>query len=129
MDSKMEEIKDQNTVGEAEETTTENPTQENAPDMSVKERVEEKTADSSKGRKKVLMGTVVSNKTDKTIVVSVIRQVAHPLYKKYYKQTNKFMAHDPNNDCNKGDKVRIKECRPLSARKRFELVEIIERAK
>ncbi|MFP4527559.1 MAG: 30S ribosomal protein S17 [Candidatus Kapaibacterium sp.] len=77
----------------------------------------------------MLMGVVVSNKADKTIVVNVERQVAHPLYKKYYKRSNKFMAHDAENSCNQGDVVRIKECRPLSARKRFELVEIVERAK
>lgn len=128
----MEEIKDQNTGGEAEETTTatKEPTRaEDAQDMSVKERVEEEAPESSRGRKKVLTGTVVSEKTDKTIVVNVVKQIAHPLYKKYYKRSKTFMAHDPENTCNRGDKVRIKECRPLSARKRFELVEIIERAK
>jgi len=79
--------------------------------------------------KRILTGKVASNKSDKTIVVKIERQVAHPIYKKYYKQSKKMMANDPNNDCNIGDTVRIKECRPLSARKRWELVEILERAK
>lgn len=80
-------------------------------------------------RKKIFVGKVTSDKPDKTIVVSVERQVAHPLYKKYYKKRKKFMAHDPINDCKEGDTVKIRECRPLSAGKRWELVEIIERAK
>jgi len=79
--------------------------------------------------KKILQGKVVSNKPDKSIVIKVERQVSHPIYKKYYKKTKKFMAHDENNDCNIGDVVKIKECRPLSARKCWELVEIVERAK
>ena len=81
------------------------------------------------GRKKVRTGKVVSNKADKTIVVTLERQVAHPIYKRYYKQTKKVMAHDENNDCNIGDTVKVVESRPLSARKRWALVEIIERAK
>jgi len=81
------------------------------------------------GNKRILTGVVVSNKADKTIVIAVVRQVAHPLYKKYFKRTNKFMAHDELNECKIGDKVKVKESRPLSARKRWELVEIIERAK
>lgn len=79
--------------------------------------------------KRVLTGKVVSNKADKTIVIAVERQVAHPLYKKYYKVTTRFMAHDEANECKVGDKVKVKESRPLSARKRWTLVEIIERAK
>jgi len=82
-----------------------------------------------KAIKRVLQGKVVSNKLDKSIVIKVERQVSHPIYKKYYKKTNKFMAHDEKNDCNIGDTVRIRECRPLSARKCWELVEIVERAK
>jgi small subunit ribosomal protein S17 len=85
--------------------------------------------DTGKSHKRILQGKVTSNKPDKTIIVAIERQVAHPLYKKYYKRTNKFMAHDPENSCNTGDTVRIKESRPLSAKKRWELVEIIERAK
>ena len=70
-----------------------------------------------------------SSKTDKTIVVAVETQVMHPLYKKYYKVTKKVMAHDEENTCNTGDTVKIKECRPLSARKRWILDTIVERAK
>lgn len=80
-------------------------------------------------RRKVRVGKVVSNKMDKTIVVAVERQVAHPLYKKYFKKTKKFHAHDNENACNIGDVVRIMETRPLSKTKRWRLVEIIERAR
>jgi small subunit ribosomal protein S17 len=81
-------------------------------------------------KRKVKIGKVVSaKKMDKTITVAVERQVAHPLYKKYFKKTKKFMAHDADNSCNEGDIVRIMETRPLSARKRWRLVEILERAK
>lgn len=79
--------------------------------------------------KRVLQGKVVSNKADKTIVVAVERQVIHPLYKKFFKRTKKFMAHDENNTCYIGDVVKIKEARPLSACKRWELDIIISRAK
>ena len=83
-----------------------------------------------RGRRKVKIGKVVSaKKMDKTIVVAVERQVAHPLYKKYFKKTVKFMAHDAENTCNEGDTVRIMETRPLSANKRWRLVEILDRAK
>lgn len=81
------------------------------------------------GHKRILQGKVVSNKPDKTITVRIERQVAHPLYKKYYKRSKKVMAHDERNDCRQGDVVKVRECRPLSARKRWELIEIIERAK
>lgn len=77
--------------------------------------------------KKVRQGKVVSNKMDKSIVVAVERQVMHPLYKKYFRLTKKFMAHDENNDCQIGDVVRIVESRPLSARKRWTLLEVVER--
>jgi small subunit ribosomal protein S17 len=66
---------------------------------------------------------------NKSIVVAIERQVAHPLYKKYYKQTKKVMAHDEANECRIGDTVRVIESRPLSARKRWMLVEIVDRAK
>ncbi len=79
--------------------------------------------------KKILQGKVTSNKSDKTIVVTVVRQVAHPIYKKYFKRSKNFMAHDEGNTCSIGDLVRIKECRPLSAKKRWELVEVLEKAK
>jgi len=72
---------------------------------------------------------VVSNKMDKTIVVAVKRKVKHPIYGKFVNKTKKFMVHDEKNDCNPGDTVRIMETRPLSRRKSWRLVEIIERAK
>ncbi len=78
--------------------------------------------------RKVLIGNVVSNKMDKSIVVKVETLVMHPLYKKYIKKSKKYMAHDPNNECHIGDKVEIIESRPLSKRKRWRLKRIIERA-
>ncbi len=92
-------------------------------------KAEENEQEVKRSNKRVLQGKVVSNKSDKTIIIKVVRQVAHPLYKKYYKKTNKFMAHDEMNECNTGDVVRVRECRPLSARKCWKLVEIIEKAK
>lgn len=80
-------------------------------------------------QKRILEGKITSNKANKTIIVSVERQVAHPLYKKYFKRSKKFMAHDENNVCNIGDTVRIQESRPLSARKRWTLVDVVEKAK
>ncbi|MFM8280815.1 MAG: 30S ribosomal protein S17 [Bacteroidota bacterium] len=79
--------------------------------------------------KKVRQGKVISAAMNKSIVVAIERQVAHPLYKKYYKQTKKVMAHDEANECRIGDTVRVIESRPLSARKRWMLVEIVDRAK
>jgi len=74
-------------------------------------------------------GVVVSNKMDKSITIEIVRRVKHPVYGKFVKKTNKFMAHDEKNDCNIGDTVRIMETRPLSKNKCWRLVEIIERAK
>ena len=82
-----------------------------------------------RGRRKTRIGKVVSNKMDKSIIVAIERKVMHPLYKKYFKKTTKFMAHDQNNIANIGDVVKIMETRPLSARKRWRLVEIIEKVK
>ncbi|MDD3876315.1 MAG: 30S ribosomal protein S17 [Bacteroidales bacterium] len=79
--------------------------------------------------RKERIGYVVSNKMDKTIVVSVLRKMKHPKYGKFVIKTSKFMAHDEKKDCNIGDKVRIMETRPLSKNKCWRLVEIIERAK
>ena len=79
--------------------------------------------------RKERIGLVTSNKMDKSIVVSIQRRVKHPLYGKFVKMTSKFIAHDKNNDCNEWDKVKIMETRPLSKRKNWRLVEIIERAK
>ncbi len=74
-------------------------------------------------------GLVVSNRMDKSIVVEVLRRIRHPKYGKFVKKTSRFLAHDENNDTNIGDSVRIMETRPLSKRKCWRLVEILERAK
>ncbi len=79
--------------------------------------------------RKERIGLVVSNKMDKSIVVKIERRFKHPIYGKFVKKTNKFIAHDENNECNIGDTVRIMETRPLSKNKNWRLVEIIERAK
>ena len=79
--------------------------------------------------RKVRIGKVVSDKMDKTIVVAVIDNVKHPLYGKIVKRTYKLKAHDENNECNLGDRVKVMETRPLSKDKRWRLVEIIEKAK
>lgn len=76
---------------------------------------------------KVLIGIVASNKTDKTIVVSVTSSKTHPLYKKQYSRSKRFMAHDEKNEAEVGDKVAIIETRPLSANKRHRLQRIIEK--
>jgi small subunit ribosomal protein S17 len=83
----------------------------------------------SRGLRKTRTGTVISNKMEKTITVAIERKVAHPLYKKYFKKTTKLMAHDEKKECNVGDKVKIMETRPLSLKKRWRLVEIVEKAK
>ena len=79
--------------------------------------------------RKTRVGTVVSDKMDKTIVVAVKDSVQHPLYKKILKRTVKFKAHDEKNECRVGDRVRIMETRPLAKDKRWRLVEIVEKAK
>ena len=79
--------------------------------------------------RKTRVGEVVSDKMDKTIVVAVEDFVRHPLYNKPVKRTKKFKAHDENNVCNIGDRVRIMETRPLSKDKRFRLVDVIEKVK
>ncbi len=79
--------------------------------------------------RKVRIGTVVSNKMNKSIVVAIERRVSHPLYKKYFKKTTKLMAHDETNQAGIGDVVKIMETRPLSKRKKWRLVEIVEKAK
>lgn len=79
--------------------------------------------------RKTRIGIVVSNKMDKTITVSIERRVPHPIYRKYFKKTTKLMAHDEKGQCSLNDKVKIMETRPLSKRKRWRLVEIVEKAK
>lgn len=80
-------------------------------------------------KKKVMTGIVVSNRMDKSIVVSVERLKKHTVYKKYIKGSKKYVAHDEKNECMIGDIVRITETRPISKRKTWKLVEVIERAK
>jgi small subunit ribosomal protein S17 len=79
--------------------------------------------------RKTRIGIVISNKMEKTITVAIERRVPHPIYKKYFKKTTKLMAHDEKRQCNVGDKVKIMETRPLSLKKRWRLVEIVEKAK
>ena len=83
----------------------------------------------NKSLRKIKVGEVISNKMEKSIVVAIERQVAHPIYKKYFKKTTKLMAHDEKNDCRIGDVVKIEETRPLSKDKNWRVVEILERAK
>jgi len=83
----------------------------------------------TRARRKVRVGKVVSNKMTKSIIVAVERKVAHPLYKKYFRRTTKLMAHDEKREAGIGDLVKIMETRPLSANKRWRLVEVIEKAK
>jgi len=79
--------------------------------------------------KKERVGVVTSNLMDKSIVITVERKVKHPKYGKFIKKSSKFVAHDEKNECNIGDTVRVRECRPLSKTKNWRLIEIIERAK
>ncbi|HJE52472.1 MAG TPA: 30S ribosomal protein S17 [Tessaracoccus flavescens] len=90
---------------------------------------EEITTTEERNRRKVLQGVVVSDKMDKTIVVLVEDRVKHPLYGKVMTKSERLKAHDENNEAGIGDRVRVMETRPLSAQKRWRLVEIIERAK
>lgn len=86
-------------------------------------------AEEMRNSRKVRLGTVVSDKMDKTVVVAVERRVSHPLYGKAVVRTKKLHAHDEENTARVGDVVRITETRPLSRNKRWRLVEIVERAK
>lgn len=84
---------------------------------------------SERNLRKIRVGTVVSDKMDKTIVVAIKDNVKHPLYKKIIPRTIRLKAHDENNECRIGDRVRVMETRPLSKDKRWRLAEIIEKAK
>lgn len=86
------------------------------------------TTQTNGGRRKELIGYVVSTKMQKTIVVEVKRQKAHPMYKRVVKSSKKFYAHDESNTCHVGDVVRIEETRPLSKLKRWQLKDVIRRA-
>ncbi len=87
------------------------------------------TEDAARGFRKTREGLVVSDKMDKTVVVAVEDRVQHPLYKKTLRRTNKLKAHDEQNACGVGDRVLLMETRPLSATKRWRVVEILEKAK
>ena len=79
--------------------------------------------------RKERIGIVSSNKMEKSVVVSEVKKVKHPVYGKFVLKTKKYVAHDEKNDCNEGDTVRIMETRPMSKTKKWRIVEIIERAK
>lgn len=121
-DNKTEDLQEstqEEQVNNAPEVKTVAPAKEEAP-----------AADpNARGNRKVRVGKVVSNKMDKSIVVTVERRVKHRLYKKFFKKTTKFMAHDEKNECTIGDTVKIMETRPLSKMKRWRLVEVIQKAK
>ena len=76
--------------------------------------------------KRIMQGVVVSDKMDKSVVVNVERRTQHPLYKKFIRRSKKYVAHDENNSCKEGDVVQIKECRPISKRKNWEVVTAAE---
>jgi small subunit ribosomal protein S17 len=85
--------------------------------------------ETEKKAKKIITGFVVSNKMQKTVVIRVEHLQKHPVVKKIIKRSKKFHADDPKNECNEGDKVQIIECRPLSKKKRYRLLKIMEKAK
>ena len=89
----------------------------------------EETTTEQRGARKVLQGIVVSDKMDKTIIVLVEDRVKHPLYGKVMTKSSRLKAHDETNDAGIGDRVRVMETRPLSATKRWRLIEVVERAK
>ena len=88
----------------------------------------ETTDSTERGKRKVLTGTVVSDKMNKTAVVSIERQVKHDTYGKYVRRRNKFKVHDEKNECKIGDVIRFMETRPLSKDKRWRLVDFVQRA-
>ena len=85
-------------------------------------------SDKNEKTKRTVVGRVVSNKMDKTVSVAVERRIKHPMYGKYVRRTSKILAHDAGNECREGDRVAISECRPISKRKAWTVVEVIERA-
>lgn len=97
----------------------------------MSEETETATAEASEraSNRKVREGVVVSNKMDKTAVVEVVRRSRHPQYRKTVQQSKRYYTHDEENDLNEGDRVRIVETRPLSAKKRWRLLEVLERAR
>ncbi len=111
------------TAAQALELVTGAGTQETAPVEA------DEQAASGRNERKTRDGVVVSNKMDKTISVAIERRLQHPIYGKYVKKTKKLIAHDESNECQIGDVVRIMECRPLSRRKRWRLISVLEKAK
>ncbi len=85
-------------------------------------------AEKSRNLRKTLMGTVVSDKMEKSVVVMIERRIPHPRYKRYYKRSSKVVAHDAENTCRIGDTVRVMATRPLSKSKRWRVFEIVKRA-
>lgn len=88
-----------------------------------------KVSQGRQNKRKTRIGLVSSSKMDKSITVAIEKRIKHPIYKKYFKKTTKFMAHDEKNECTVGDIVKIMETKPLSKKKRWRLVEIVEKAK
>jgi len=82
-----------------------------------------------RGRRKIRVGKVVSDKMEKTVVVVIERLVKHPVYKRYVRRRSRFKVHDEKNECKEGDTIRFMETRPLSKEKRWRFVEFVERAK
>lgn len=89
----------------------------------------EAAVSAERGRRQTMVGTVVSDKMDKTVVVEVEKTVMHRLYRRYIKRRQKYYAHDENNDCSVGDRVEIAASRPLSKQKRWRLQRVLERGK
>ncbi len=97
--------------------------------MSEEKNMEQTEVKKRTTSRKSRIGVVVSNRMDKSVVVAIEKRVKHPLYKKFFKKTTKYMAHDEKNECGIGDKVKIMETRPLSKNKCWRLVEVIDKAK
>jgi small subunit ribosomal protein S17 len=87
------------------------------------------TEQAERGRRKIRVGKVVSDKMEKTVVVVIERLVKHPVYKRYVRRRSRFKVHDEKNECKEGDTIRFMETRPLSKEKRWRFVEFVERAK
>ena len=87
------------------------------------------TTATQRGERKVRQGRVISNAMDKTVVVEIQRRITHPLYRKTINRSEKLLAHDENNGLRVGDRVRVAETRPLSKRKHWRVIEVLERAK
>jgi small subunit ribosomal protein S17 len=94
----------------------------------VTELAGELAQSAKQGKRQEKVGVVTSNKMQKTVVITVARQINHPLYKRVVRRSKNFLAHDEKNECRLGDTVRIEETRPLSSRKRWRVVEIIAKA-